>query len=507
MQEQNMSPIKPRHRPSKRPACTWPTCCMLLILLSICLPYLVEAAIPSRLLRTDHRTSPEHQPTASPTQEQPDSDSGGPDGASSGTDAKEPAGSTGSSDADGEYPSTSQPPQDLEVIRLNDTSVVLKWYLPYLSYEQLQFFKIQYKSTRKGAEWKTDSREIPPTTKACQINNLRPGNYFFIVIAVYDNDDNAPSEQFKYRLKARSKLKPEEMPEQKAPVIFWSEAKSDYFRFKWTYTPKTHDEPYFGYLVYYRSTHVVSDFTIYSTLDENVEIAEVEPETPYEAKVVAYNQHGVSEFSDLIRIKTLPKSNVTTSTIAPPTATATTTLLPNILITSTSVTSTTVDSVATTKAPIIHLVSNHQEAGQNNSKSIFKTTSKPFTSVTTSQNQHTNSNSPSSSTTSAFHSLSSVIDLIFGPQTNDSNLAIRYTLLILLPLLCIVSATLCIISCHQRKKESPPSSPEESMQFDLEINSYFKNSFPGVEKDYPTIPAHSAHHGFVNNHPHINDFA
>lgn len=199
-------------------------------------------------------------------------------------------------------------PEDLAVIRLNDTSVVIKWDIP-LTNERLLYFKIQYKANKPpNAPWHTESKEIPPNSKACQINGLRPGTYFFIVAAVYDNDDNRPSYQFRYKLRPKSKIKAEEWPNMTAPDIFWSESKSDYFRFKWRYTPRDADMEYFGYLVYYRSAYSVSDFYIHNSLDESCEIAEVEQDTPYEAKVIAYNNFTVSEMSQLVTIRTQPNS-------------------------------------------------------------------------------------------------------------------------------------------------------------------------------------------------------
>lgn len=400
------------------------------------------------------------------------------------------------------------PPMELEAIRLNNTSVVLKWNIAYAAQEQLQFFKIQHKSTRKGAQWKTESKEIPPTTRAYQINNLRPGNYFFVVIAVYLNDDNASSDQFKFQLRAGSKIPGDQMPEQRAPKIHWSHAEADYFRFKWTYTPKEEDFNYHGFLVYFRSTHAVADFTIHATLDNGVEITDVEPETPYEAKVVAYNQHTVSEFSDLIRITTLPKSNATTTTSSP--VSASTVAPPSPPSSSSSPPGATASS---TRAPTPTASLGHEPLGSSNSSKLVpgqQPKGSPPANSTLLNQSTANSTSPalgngSSSVQSTFHSLSSIIELVFGPQTIDLSLAIRYSLLILLPLSCILSTTICLISCHRRNKDKSPPCTPESMQFDLEINSYFKNSFPGVEKEFSTVISH--HQGFVNNHPSINDFA
>lgn len=403
-------------------------------------------------------------------------------------------------------PELLQKPNELQAIRLNDTSVVLRWESDHLPLQHLQFFKVQYKSTKKDATWKTDNHEIAPQVKAYQINGLRPGNYFFKVQAVYDNDDSVSSDQIKYRLRAKTKIAPHEWPELKAPEIYWHEERSDYLRFKWKYNFKQSDFNYFGYLVYYRSAYAMSDFTIYNTLDENVEIADLEPETPYEVKVVAYNSHTVSNFSDIKRVKTLPKPNSTTtpislstSTLSPSNARSNTTVAPSTTTTKKPIplppsTSTTIENLSTgdviKQPPVGPTV---QKTGPTD-----QVTQKPTTTLIT---------NPANNVTSTQSISSTISDLFFGGPT-DSTMAIRYSLLVLSPILFIVFASLCLISCrHNRHKDPPPPTTHDSMQFALEINGYFKNSFPNVENEYLPTTNHDAKHGFVNNHPHIHDFA
>lgn len=340
------------------------------------------------------------------------------------------------------------PPTDIEFVRLNDTSVVVKWEIAHSAHAMVQFFKIQYRSTKKDGpkDWKTDNREIPATSRAHQVNGLRPGNHLFIVLAVYDNDDNVASEQFKYKLKARSKIPDEDMPEMKAPVIFWHEARQDYLRFKWRYTPKEKDMPYYGYLVYYRSAHAVTDFTIYNTLDENVEIAELEYDTPYEAKVVAYNQVGVSEFSSLVTVRTnsstpnkpAPISPFSTSTTPNPTSTLT-------ISTTAALTTTTTTTSTTTRRP-----------------SLTTTTVSPTDNLT-------------------IISKTSLLQSIYEAARHLSDTS-WITILLLLPTLLIVSILICVLSCRHSSSKQPTQMP--AAKFDFEINeiNYFTNSFPGVEK-------------------------
>lgn len=510
-------------------------------------------------------------------------------------------------------------PESLAVVRLDDTSVVLKWDINYSSQNHLQFFRIQFKPTKQGSTFTTIQRDIPPTTKAYQINGLKPGAYFFVVNAVYDNDDNFPSVQFKYRLKAKSKIPGAKLPEQKAPEIFWSEASYDYFRFKWRYNAKDADLDDLGYLVYYRSAHAVTDFSIYSTNEENVEIAMLEPETPYEAKVLAYNNEGVSEFSELIKIKTKPKSALTnkpaTSNNNNTTLMTTTTNenqnalnesslsshraadRPSSIINSSvnvdpsdTPASSDMTNVTNMTPPISHNnTANKQTIDTNahlkihnspppdlikhaNSPDTISTNnnnkspdgnnlvlSKTQLTITTTQithnkksldnnnsnelltNNNNNNHNNSSQQSFSWETLSTFFSSILWAQEEKYKL-VRLTLIGLSILLFITSIILCSLTncqqhqhqkstCKNKRTQSPSSNnTNESMQFDLEINCYFKNSFPGVENEVdeyppplpppppacpgqqangglaPGYPSH-AHHGFVNNHANINEFA
>lgn len=385
---------------------------------------------------------------------------------------------TDGSEASGPY----LPPEELEIIRLNDTSVVLRWDINVVAMDHLQFFKTQYKSTKKNAQWKTDSREIPPTSRADQINGLKPGNYYFIVSAVYDNDDNIPSQQKKYTLRARSKISESEMPEKTAPIIRWNETASDYVRFKWKYPVKERDMPYFGYLVYYRSAHSVSDYTIYNTLDENVELAELEPDTPYEAKVVAYNLVGISDFSDTIIIKTKPKQNNTASS-------STTTLAPIV--------TTLEEDQSTTTTP------SYEQSSSTTPELVETTTRKPREEVTIYTTDTTITSTYNKTFPITFSAgLSNLFSQLMTRQ-DDTTLAIKYSLFFLLPMIVITSILICLISCHRKRKS--PLATDDSAQSDLD--SYFKNSFPGVEKDlHMMVSLDDGHQGFINNHPHIHDY-
>lgn len=357
-------------------------------------------------------------------------------------------------------------PEQLSVVRLNDTSIVLKWEISESANDNLQFFKIQYISTKKSENWKTDNREIPPHSRAHQINGLRPGSYLLTVVAVYDNDDNIPSNKIKYRLKASSKLLPSELPEMKAPEFYHKIAEFDNIRFKWRYTPKEADVLDVGYLVYYRSAHVVGDFLIHATLDESVEIAEVEPDTPYEAKVVAYNKYTVSNFSETVTVKTPSHPNATSTAALPaPTTSGTPTLYttPKHVMNELDL-QTTPTPMGAEKSPV------EPEYSTTTLKPILVTPPPTF-------------KNPPVTLLSTNQTLSSFLETLLG-DPSDTMTAIRYSLLVFLLIILVASVALCISSCCQSRKHSARAAPDGSMQLDLEINCLFKNSFPGVEKEY-----------------------
>lgn len=418
----------------------------------------------------------------------------------------DPSGSSETHEYDSDMPGNLPAPNELSVIRLNDTSVVLRWEIPESAQDHLLNFRVQYRSTRKTpANWHTEPDQIPPTTRAHQINGLRPGNYFFTVSAVYDNDDNSLSQQFKFKLRARSKIKQEELPEMTAPKIHWSEAKHDFFRLKWIYEPKDKDFDSFGFLVYFRSNHVVgTDFIIYNTLDPSVEVAEVEPNTPYEVMVVAYNSVTASNFSDIVTIRTEPNITTTSPTSADETqSTSKTTLVPS---TTTTTTSTRKPSWTSVHGQQPEDTAAATPTSNGNHPSINTTPNTKVPQIITSQDINSTT---SIITKDIYQQITNVFNAILGDQS-DAMLITRYLVLVLLPIIIIV----CILVCLMRgpsvsaKQDDASIGTDNSMQFHLEINGYFKNSFPNVEEEYSPDTNHTdIGQGFINNHPNIKDFA
>lgn len=352
-----------------------------------------------------------------------------------------------------------EPPNELSVIRFNDTSVVLRWEFPDSFLSSLENFKVQYKSSQKNSTWKTELNSIEPMVRAYQIYGLRPGNYFFIVAAQYENQDSVSSKPLKFKLRAKSKIPPEDLPETKAPEIFWNETGKDYFRFKWHYNPKPNDQDY-GFLVYYRSTFRMDAFTIYHTMEMNVEIVEVPPDTSYEAKVIAHNEHGVSEFSSTITLRTKPQTESST-TPSPITSSRMTTQMGTL-------------EQSSTKSPFTYGMST--DVTENLTKST--TTRAPKQDPPTPKSEKW--------LPQWLESIYTFFKPVFSDQS-DAMLVIRYLLLVLLPVLFLTFGLVLCLRPYNNKKNCQVSSSTVDAQFDLEINCYFKNSFPGVEEGYSSV--------------------
>lgn len=94
------------------------------------------------------------------------------------------------------------PPSKPMISRLNDESVVVRWFVPHNTGLKIQFFKVQYRelgpasqydarNRSKGSRWKTTNADIPPNIKDYDVTNLKPDHiYRFRIAAVYSNNDN-----------------------------------------------------------------------------------------------------------------------------------------------------------------------------------------------------------------------------------------------------------------------------------------------------------------------------
>ena len=91
------------------------------------------------------------------------------------------------------------PPNQPNITRLSDISVMVRWSVPENHGLPILFFKVQYrelgqKPNSKQAKWMTANTEIPSHIRSFEISDLQPDHtYRFRIAAVYSNNDNAVS--------------------------------------------------------------------------------------------------------------------------------------------------------------------------------------------------------------------------------------------------------------------------------------------------------------------------
>ena len=92
------------------------------------------------------------------------------------------------------------PPNQPNVTRLSDVSVMVRWSVPENHGLPIQFFKVQYRElgqkpgSSKQAKWNTANTEIPSHIRSFEVPDLQPEHtYRFRIAAVYSNNDNAVS--------------------------------------------------------------------------------------------------------------------------------------------------------------------------------------------------------------------------------------------------------------------------------------------------------------------------
>lgn len=344
------------------------------------------------------------------------------------------------------------------VIRFNSSEVLVAWDIQDSNEVQVQYFKVQYLINKKNSTVKTDDKEIGPNSRGHHLSRLKPGEYKFRVIAVYDFNDSVGSEDFKYKLKSNSKVNTSEYPSKKAPVISWNETTSNVFQCKWTYDKKVTDNDT-GYVVYYRPVNTISEYTIYTTQVENVEIYLLDSDTFYEAKILAFNKVGVSNATE-IKFKT--KSKNYTSSNSQNTV-------------SLDVIKTTIPSEPTTESDITDSTIAKTTVAPTTPPTQIPTTILPQTTTTITTTQSPVVIVP---TNSSFFYI--FVQSMHYDFKMDDNINIKIGLVIIISvILLIITGT--VVSCFKKKKQLSSIGDPLHFDRDLEINVYFKNSFPDIE--------------------------
>ncbi|XP_017787344.1 PREDICTED: interference hedgehog-like isoform X2 [Nicrophorus vespilloides] len=200
------------------------------------------------------------------------------------------------------------PPGRPIISRLNDESVVVRWFVPTNDGLPIQFFKVQYKELGPGkrSKWKTTNNDIAPNIRSYEVNNLKPEHtYKFRIAAVYSNNDNKLSPiSDKFHLIRADFSTNNPLP---IPILKHTETiNTTSIRIFWEYTPFpniTVD----GFYVNYMSASSAGDYMKATVEDEKTNtyiITHLIPDTVYDIKLQSFNSKMAGLFSPILKQKT-----------------------------------------------------------------------------------------------------------------------------------------------------------------------------------------------------------
>ncbi|XP_057328592.1 interference hedgehog-like isoform X2 [Microplitis mediator] len=204
------------------------------------------------------------------------------------------------------------PPNPPEVTRLSDVSVMVRWSVPEKTGLPIQFFKVQYrelgpkKNGKQSSKWNTANMEIPNHIRSFEVTDLQPDHtYRFRIAAVYSNNDNKPSENSeRFHLTRMAGFETNKMP---IPLLTNTEALGpDRVLLIWQNPDKTVDID--GFYVYHRASTSAGDYiktTVEGKNSTNITISHLQSDTIYEFKIQSFSVDAASEFSKIVRQKTL----------------------------------------------------------------------------------------------------------------------------------------------------------------------------------------------------------
>lgn len=202
------------------------------------------------------------------------------------------------------------PPNQPNVTRLSDVSVMVRWSVPENTGLAIQFFKVQYrelgqKMNGKQAKWMTANSEIPNHVRSFEVTDLQPDHtYRFRIAAVYSNNDNKLSPNSgRFHLNADGGFESNKMP---IPLLTNTEALGPQeVLLIWQNPDKSANID--GFYVYHRASTSAGDYiktTVEGKNSYNITIAHLQPDTTYEFKVQSFSVDAASEFSQILRQKT-----------------------------------------------------------------------------------------------------------------------------------------------------------------------------------------------------------
>lgn len=203
------------------------------------------------------------------------------------------------------------PPNQPNVTRLSDVSVMVRWSVPENTGLPIQFFKVQYRELGQGqkmakqAKWMTANMEIPNHVRSFEVTDLQPDHtYRFRIAAVYSNNDNELSpNSVRFHLNRDTNIESIKMP---IPLLTNTEALGPHeVLLIWQNSNKSAD--IYGFYVYHRASTSAGDYiktTVEGRNASNITITHLQPDTTYEFKVQSFSVDAASEFSKILRQKT-----------------------------------------------------------------------------------------------------------------------------------------------------------------------------------------------------------
>ncbi|XP_063978140.1 interference hedgehog-like isoform X1 [Diachasmimorpha longicaudata] len=203
------------------------------------------------------------------------------------------------------------PPNQPNVTRLSDVSVMVRWSVPENTGLPIQFFKVQYKefgskASGKQSKWMTANMEIANHVRSFEVTDLQTNSFYrFRIAAVYSNNDNKLSpNSVKFHLTKMEGFDTNKMP---IPLLTNTEALgADRVLLIWQNPDRSVDID--GFYVNHRASTTAGDYiktTVEGKNSTNITISHLQPDTTYEFKVQSFSVGAASEFSKIIREKTL----------------------------------------------------------------------------------------------------------------------------------------------------------------------------------------------------------
>ncbi|KAG7301883.1 hypothetical protein JYU34_013291 [Plutella xylostella] len=198
-----------------------------------------------------------------------------------------------------------EPPSRPNVTRMSDESVMITWSNGTKGL-QIVFFKVQYiDATNKSntSQWNTCNSDIPPHVHSYEITGLTPDRYYkFRISAVYSNQDNKQG-----RSTGRFHLQRGQYRGPRPPALTNATALSpSSIVVNWTYSIGN-SVPADGFYIHYRDISSAGEYVKMAAAGDarSAILSHLSADTGYEVKVQSYTVQAPSEFTSILKCKTL----------------------------------------------------------------------------------------------------------------------------------------------------------------------------------------------------------